>query len=486
MNAEDTRTTPPPDGDFDPHRLRTITDMKRSKDDRLLGGVCAGAAKYLNIDPVIVRVVIAVLTLVGFAGVIIYAAAWFLLPAEGDDKSVAADWFHLDKNEEQVRVAGLVGAVVLSALAIVGDGGWFWDGVPWILVPLALVYYLFVVRPRRRRQAETALAAQYAPPGVDPADESARGPEFTAAKAGLVASQKYAKAKRDRSWTLTWLTLSVAAIATAATGIYDAYNDGPHWTAYVAVALGVVAVGPAGQHADRQRRAADRLRGPPRHHPRDRLAAAQRQDRRADADARERRPGRPALPARHRPDRARPHPGLATRRRCWAGRSRSRPASARRRSSCPTASTSGSTSDIDAGEIRVFDRKTDGTDTDLTYPAARSGRRPDARHPPTNRRHRGDPQMTRHSFRWEGLAFGLFFLSAVGNWAVWKQDLLTPRQLGLTASGVLILLGLLGVAATVWQTRPANRARSPSPDTTETTQDPIPEGPEDEEAHPQP
>jgi hypothetical protein len=67
--------------------------------------------------------------------------------------------------------------------------------------------------------------------------------------------------------------------------------------------------------------------------------------------------------------------------------------------------------------------------------------------------------MTRHSFRWEGLAFGLFFLSAVGNWAVWKQDLLTPRQLGLTASGVLIFLGLLGVAATVWQTRPARAAQ---------------------------
>ncbi|WP_188110558.1 PspC domain-containing protein [Aeromicrobium ginsengisoli] len=242
MNAEDTRTLPP-DGDFDPHRIRTITDMKRSKDDRIVGGVCAGAAKYLNIDPVIVRVIIAVLTIAGFAGIIIYAAAWFLLPAEGDDKSVAADWFKLDKNEEQVRVAGLVGAVVLAVVAVVGDGGWFWGGAPWVLVPIAFVYYLIVVRPRRRRQAETDLATQYAPPGVDPADESLRGPEFAAAKAGLVANQKYAKAKRERSWTLTLLTLSVAAIAVASTGIYNAYHDSPHWTTYVAVALGVVALG---------------------------------------------------------------------------------------------------------------------------------------------------------------------------------------------------------------------------------------------------
>jgi hypothetical protein len=93
--------------------------------------------------------------------------------------------------------------------------------------------------------------------------------------------------------------------------------------------------------------------------------------------------------------------------------------------------------------------------------------------------------MTKHSFRWEGLVFGLFFLSAVGTWAVWKQDLLTPRQLGLTASGVLIVLGLLGVAATVWQTRTAGRAH-PLP-TPEATTDPTQEGPEDhEEARPQP
>lgn len=84
--------------------------------------------------------------------------------------------------------------------------------------------------------------------------------------------------------------------------------------------------------------------------------------------------------------------------------------------------------------------------------------------------------MSRHAFRWEGLAFGLFFLAVVGNWAVWKQDLLTPRELSLTASGVLILLGLLGVTATLWQTR---RPSNPTPVSPE-------EGTEDEEADPQP
>jgi len=85
--------------------------------------------------------------------------------------------------------------------------------------------------------------------------------------------------------------------------------------------------------------------------------------------------------------------------------------------------------------------------------------------------------MNRHPFRWENLAFGLIFLAAVGSWAVWKQDFLTPRELSLTASGVLIFLGVIGVAATIWQARP-----TPVP----TTHTPTPEGTHDEEADPQP
>src|SRR5688500_14361631 len=127
-----------PDDEFDARRLRTIADMRRSKDDRMVAGVCAGAAKYLNVDPVVIRVVIAVLTFVGLSGLIVYLAAWFFLPAEGE-QSIAADWFNLDKNEEQVRLIGLVGATVLAAVAIVGDSQWAWWGLPWVLVPLAVL-----------------------------------------------------------------------------------------------------------------------------------------------------------------------------------------------------------------------------------------------------------------------------------------------------------------------------------------------------------
>jgi hypothetical protein len=74
--------------------------------------------------------------------------------------------------------------------------------------------------------------------------------------------------------------------------------------------------------------------------------------------------------------------------------------------------------------------------------------------------------MSRHPFRWSYLLFAALFLAAVAGWAVWREDLLTSRELSLGASGVLIVLGLVGVAATLRQNRPRTPPSHP----------PVPEG----------
>jgi phage shock protein PspC (stress-responsive transcriptional regulator) len=51
-----------------------------------IGGVCAGIAEYLNIDPTIVRIVYAALTIAGWGtGIIIYLIAWWVLPTSADN-----------------------------------------------------------------------------------------------------------------------------------------------------------------------------------------------------------------------------------------------------------------------------------------------------------------------------------------------------------------------------------------------------------------
>lgn len=86
--ATDTRTEPEPQTPFQPARLT------RPVDDRMIAGVCAGFARYLNVDTTIVRIVLAVLTAVGGAGVPLYIAGWLLIPEEGHEQSLAAEFIN--------------------------------------------------------------------------------------------------------------------------------------------------------------------------------------------------------------------------------------------------------------------------------------------------------------------------------------------------------------------------------------------------------
>jgi phage shock protein PspC (stress-responsive transcriptional regulator) len=52
----------------------------RSKEDRVLGGVCGGVAEYFGIDPVIVRIIwLAAALSFGF-GILAYIIAWIIVP----------------------------------------------------------------------------------------------------------------------------------------------------------------------------------------------------------------------------------------------------------------------------------------------------------------------------------------------------------------------------------------------------------------------
>jgi len=57
--------------------------LRRSRTDRMLAGICGGAARYLGIDPVAARVLFVVLTLVTGGGAILaYLITWAIMPDE--------------------------------------------------------------------------------------------------------------------------------------------------------------------------------------------------------------------------------------------------------------------------------------------------------------------------------------------------------------------------------------------------------------------
>lgn len=56
--------------------------LVRSRDDRMLFGVCAALAHYMNVDPVIVRLAAVLLTLWNGVGLLIYLVLALLIPQE--------------------------------------------------------------------------------------------------------------------------------------------------------------------------------------------------------------------------------------------------------------------------------------------------------------------------------------------------------------------------------------------------------------------
>jgi phage shock protein C len=54
--------------------------LYRSQENKVLAGICGGIGEYFNIDPVLIRILWVVFTLMGGAGIIGYIIALFIVP----------------------------------------------------------------------------------------------------------------------------------------------------------------------------------------------------------------------------------------------------------------------------------------------------------------------------------------------------------------------------------------------------------------------
>jgi len=54
--------------------------LYRSASDRAILGICGGVGEYLDIDPIIIRLIVVILTLLGFSGLLFYIIAIFIIP----------------------------------------------------------------------------------------------------------------------------------------------------------------------------------------------------------------------------------------------------------------------------------------------------------------------------------------------------------------------------------------------------------------------
>lgn len=60
----------------------------RTRDGKI-GGVCSGIAKYFDLDPTLVRVAFALVTVCTvFTGVLAYLVLWIVIPQENEEKGM--------------------------------------------------------------------------------------------------------------------------------------------------------------------------------------------------------------------------------------------------------------------------------------------------------------------------------------------------------------------------------------------------------------
>ena len=66
--------------------------LVRSRDNRIIAGVCAGVADSLGMDVNLLRVLVAVVTMFTMGtGILAYLVAWAVIPEEGHKTSIAED-----------------------------------------------------------------------------------------------------------------------------------------------------------------------------------------------------------------------------------------------------------------------------------------------------------------------------------------------------------------------------------------------------------
>jgi phage shock protein PspC (stress-responsive transcriptional regulator) len=88
--------------------------LQRSRSNKMVAGVAGGIAEYANVDPLLVRVVLAALTIFGGAGLLIYALGWLLLPAADSRYSIAESLIGRGTRARPVVLAILLSVAVIA------------------------------------------------------------------------------------------------------------------------------------------------------------------------------------------------------------------------------------------------------------------------------------------------------------------------------------------------------------------------------------
>jgi len=141
--AEETTAAPAP---------RAEPRLARSRDDRVIAGVCGGLARYLGIDAVLVRIAALLLIFAGGVGLVLYVIGWIAMPEEPGDNDLAEGDAALTENELERRRGAAIFGILFIVLGIFFLLNEVWPDLSWQYVwPVALIAVGLAIVLRGRR-----------------------------------------------------------------------------------------------------------------------------------------------------------------------------------------------------------------------------------------------------------------------------------------------------------------------------------------------
>jgi phage shock protein C len=138
--------------------------LYRSRTHRVIGGVAGGISEYLDVDPVLVRILFVVALFAGGVGVLAYLIAWIIIPEQPKDIAMSTPSGSQQSNvpppapqtpkpQELPRRGSVVGGLVLLVLGLLFRANnflpdfHFEDWWPLILVAIGIGLLYKAVRP---------------------------------------------------------------------------------------------------------------------------------------------------------------------------------------------------------------------------------------------------------------------------------------------------------------------------------------------------
>jgi phage shock protein PspC (stress-responsive transcriptional regulator) len=217
MNSmTDIPVTPPPPPPLPPPTRRTL---RRSNNDRVAAGVAGGLGEYFGLDPVLFRVLFAVTSFFGGAGIIAYLLAWMVIP---DQTTSTAPMDRIAATLRRFRVPFWLVAIIAIIVVWAGAFSWWAPGPSGAIVVAAVILAIVL---SRRAGSKTGPPSAVLPNAV-PAPVTPEPPITTdIPQPWLPETRSWiaeSRARRRRSAPVRWATLGVLVAALGGIAIADA------------------------------------------------------------------------------------------------------------------------------------------------------------------------------------------------------------------------------------------------------------------------